>query len=1075
MLTVYRASAGTGKTHTLTGEYLRLLFSGTDMHTRILSVTFTNKATEEMKSRILKELHLIASGAPSGYLPLLAAEYGRTEEQIRRQAKQMLIRILHDYASFHISTIDHFFQQVMRAFVRELGLQGNYRIEMDVDTVLNESIDQLLSGLDRAENKELLGWLLRFSEEKVERGESWDIRKEIKQLSFELFKEKYKTSSEDIKRDIEDKRSLAEYRDTLFGIMRATESEARQLGERALALLSAHGLTPSDFKGGSRSPLYFFERLAGGAMDEPSATFRSLVDNGDALCGKTTPPRMQEVIRAAFHGGLNDCLQRTVDFFDNLTRYRTAREVARFYYTLGILTDISLRIKSWMEERNRMLIADTTDLLNKIIGGSDVPFIYEKTGTRIDYYMIDEFQDTSEMQWRNFRPLIEESLSYRHDNLIVGDVKQSIYRFRNSDWTLLDEQVGKDFPQSAITEKTLTDNWRSHRLIVEFNNAFFTVAPSLLQQQFNKGLDESALDGERRNMFASKIVSAYAKSFQHVSPPFRNKDGHVRIELLPDSDEADWKAEAMTRLPRLIEQLQDKGYSLRDIAILVRTKAEGVTVANTLLACKEAHSDSPYGYDIISEDALIIGNSAAVRFMVGMMQHVSHPEDAVLQKFAHILHIALRRKAGRASGNESLAEAVAQGFPEAIVPELRRLSHRSFYETAEGIYRLFEQDIPENEQVFVQSFLDLIAGYAAKEPADMDKFLQWWKETGHQAKIATPDTQNAVRILTIHKSKGLGFKAVIIPFADWETEPKSSTIFWCSPHEAPFDRFHLVPVSYSKELSKTIFAADYYNEKLYAYIDNLNALYVAFTRAKEELIVYAPNAEAKRTKQISKLIRDSILAEGVDETADGERLMTLPEGFRADDGMFEWGDWWQTQTAHDDTLQEIPMKRIPSILPDERIHLHLHRKGGFFDDRQRRYGILMHDILSRIRTKEDIPGAVAARESAGEIHSEEAKTLSAQLEQLLDKPAVRKWFDGSTLVMNEAEILFGNGKSRRPDRIMVDGDSVTIVDYKFGKQKEACHRQQIKKYISLIHEIGYQTVSGYIWYIETDEIEEVCY
>jgi ATP-dependent exoDNAse (exonuclease V) beta subunit len=859
----------------------------------------------------------------------------------------------------------------------------------------------------------------------------------------------------------------------LWRIIRTAESEARQLGEQALALMAQHELTPADFKGGSRSPLYFFERLCNGVMNEPSATFRNLAGNEEAFCSKTAPPHKRLAINEAFHGGLDDCIRRTIHFFDHLTHYHTAREVARFYYTLGILTDISSRIKDWMEERNSMLIADTTDLLNKIIDGSDVPFIYEKTGTRIDCYMIDEFQDTSEMQWRNFRPLIRESLSFRHDNLIVGDVKQSIYRFRNSDWTLLDEQVGRDFPKDAITRKTLIDNWRSHRLIVEFNNAFFTIAPQLLQNQFNSSLDESAPGDGQRNTFASKIVSAYAGSYQRVSPPFRNRDGHVRIEFLADGDGTDWKDEAMARLPRLVEQLQDKGYSLRDMAVLVRTKAEGVAVADTLLACKETRAGSPYGYDIISEDALIIGNSPSVRFIVVMMQYVNHPEDPVLHKFARMQHVALRLSTSPASG-ESLADAVKSDFHEHIIPELRRLSHRSFYEMAEGIYRLFEQDIPEKEQVSVQSFLDLVAEYTAKEPADADKFLRWWKDTGCQAKISMPDTQNAIRILTIHKSKGLGFKAVIVPFADWETEPKSSTVFWCRPREAPFDRLHLAPVSYSKELGRTIFAEDYYHEKLYACIDSLNALYVAFTRAKEELIICTPNAEAKRTKQISRLIRDVIQAEGFSETAEGEKLRTLSEGFREDEDLFEWGDWWQTGAGRDDSPQEIPMKRIPSVLPADRILLRLHRKGGFLDDRRRRYGILMHDILSQIHTKADIHAAVMSKEAAGELRSEEAAELIARLEQLSDKEVVKKWFDGSTLVMTETEILFGNGRSRRPDRIMIDGDRVTIVDYKFGEQKDARHRQQIKKYASLIHDIGYQAVTGYVWYVEADEIEEVC-
>lgn len=1073
MLTIYRASAGTGKTHKLTGEYLRLLFGGTDAHARILSVTFTNKATEEMKSRILNELHRMASDKPSDYLPALMQAYGLTNGQARRQARHILIRLLHDYAAFNVSTIDHFFQQIMRAFIRELGLQGNYRIEMDVDTVLSESVDQLLSGLDQAANKDLLGWLLRFGEDRVERGESWDVRHEVKRLGYELFKEKYKTAGDHIAKDIEDKQALGAYKDALQAILHTTEGQARRLGEQALAVLSRHGLHPSDFKGGSRSPLHFFERLAAGVMGEPSATFRSLADSNEAFYTRTTPPDKQQAIRQACEQGLMACVQQTIRFFDDLAPYYTARQVMRFYYTLGILTDISQRIKAWMSERNRMLISDTTDLLRKIIGGSDVPFIYEKTGTRIEHYMIDEFQDTSRMQWHNFRPLIEESLSYHRDNLIVGDVKQSIYRFRNSDWTLLDEQVAKAFPGNDIAAETLTENWRSRRLIVEFNNAFFTAAPLLLQQQFNTGLEASTLDATQRARFASQIVSAYARSFQRVSAPFRCSEGHVRIDCLPDEDESDWKTEAMTRLPRVIDALQDKGYLLRDIAILVRTKAEGVTVANTLLACRHPHSGGACGYDIISEDALIVGNALSVRFIVSVMQYVnSHTSDAVLCKYACMLHFMLRRKTASASDVASAADALTAGFRKETVTQLKRLSHRSLYETAEGIYRLFDRDMPENEQVFIQSFLDLVAEYTTREPADMTQFLRWWKEAGHQSKIATPDTQNAIRIMTIHKSKGLGFKAVIIPFADWETEPKSGTIFWCSPTRAPFDRFHLVPVSYSKELGKTLFANDYYAEKLYATIDNLNALYVAFTRAKEELIVFTP-AAAKRTKQISGLIRDCLTLD-IAQTAEGEKLMPLSEGFRETEGVFEWGSSQSTGTDEADAVQAVPMRRIPSVQPDERLHLRLHHRNSFAADNHRRYGLMMHDLLSKIHTAADIPSAIAEKESAGEIDKVDAAKLTARLVQLLEKQAVRQWFDGSMRVMNEAEILYGNGQSRRPDRIMIDAEQLLLVDYKFGEQKDTRHQQQIRKYISLVHQIGYQYVKGYIWYVELDEIEEVC-
>ncbi|MDR1454890.1 MAG: UvrD-helicase domain-containing protein [Tannerella sp.] len=1072
MLTVYRASAGTGKTHKLTGEYLRLLFRGTDVHARILSVTFTNKATEEMKNRIIRELHLLASGQPSDFLPLLAGLYGQAESQIRTQAQKIMIRILHDYTAFHISTIDHFFQQTMRAFIREIGLQGNYRVEMDRDLVLSEAIDNLLAELDKKEHRPLLEWLLRFSEDKVERGETWDIRTEIRKLGGELFKEKYKTHGDGINRDIADKQALGQYRDTLHALIRATEAEARQIGEQGMAALARHALLPSDFKGGSRSALFLFEQLAGGSMKEPSATFRNMAGQVDACYTKTTTPDKRQAIETAWHAEVGDCLRRTVSFFDRLTNYYTAREIVRYYYTLGILSDISRQLRLWCEEKNCMLIADTTELLNRIIDGSDVPFIYEKTGTRIDHYMIDEFQDTSRMQWHNFLPLLRESLASRHDNLIVGDVKQSIYRFRNSDWTLLDEKVRQDFTAEQTVGETLAENWRSHRLIVEFNNTFFTVAPALLQQRYNEGLDESALSPEQRERFAGKNISAYDRSFLKVSPPFRSQDGHVRIELLSGNGEAGWKEEAMLRLPPVIERLQNSGYALRDMAILVRTRAEGMLAAETLLAYRSAHPEDPCQYEFISEDALELGRSRSVRFMADMLHCLNRPDDPAIRRLARIAFVLLRRETPTARETVSFASEIGTDFPAETLEGLQKLSHRAPYEMAEGIYRLFEAVFPESEQVFIQAFLDLVAGYAAKEPAGMDRFLQWWKETGQQTKIALPDTQNAIRILTIHKSKGLGFKAVIIPFGDWEADQKSGSILWCHPQEAPFNRLYLAPVGYSGALNRTLFAEDYYHEKLHAYIDSLNALYVAFTRAKEELIVFVPDAEARPAKAISRLIRDSLRETGITTTAGGDTLLPFAGGFRADD-LFEWGDWWHTRPDCGETAEEMPVRHLPSVLPDGRMHLRLHRRGGFFDDRKRRYGVLMHELLSDIRTVADIRPAVAAKEAGGEIDRKEAVEWRERLEKRLNRPEVKLWFDGSMRVLNETEILFDNGKSSRPDRIMIADECIHVVDYKFGEQKEDRHRRQVNGYCELVRRMGYGQVNGYLWYVELDEIEEV--
>ncbi len=1062
VLTVYRASAGAGKTHKLTGEYLKLLYTHPLAYKRILAVTFTNKATDEMKSRIIEELYKLSANKKSEYIDILTETYEFSEEQVRQKAKGILINILHDYAAFNISTIDKFFQQTMRAFTREIGLQGGYGIEMDQELVLSEAIDNLLGDLEKTESKELLNWLLRFAEDKIESGGEWNLRRDIRALSREVFKESYKAYSEKVNNDIEDKKSLENYKSELYTIIRSVEDEVKALGEKGKSILQKYGLQTSDFKGGSNSPLKHFEKYAAGNMKEPTATFCNLEDNLDACFTKTTPASTMQIIGCAFEDGLNDCIKGIVALFSDLKTYYTAKEIVRFYYTLGILNDVSAKISAYREEKNIMLIADTTELLNKVIDGSDTPFIYEKTGTHIDHYMIDEFQDTSNMQWNNFRPLIQESLAHNKDNLIVGDVKQSIYRFRNSDWKLLDEQVQKDFLPVQVKEETLEENWRSFRNIVEFNNSIFTVAPQLLQIIYNDVIATSYLSETEKELFQTKIVSVYQKCNQLVPPKFQDKGGHVKVEFLSGEDETDWKEESMQRLPGVLEQLQDNGYELKDIAILVRTNQEGALVAETLLTYKEEHADSNYHYNIISDEALFISNSPGVRFLIALLKHLRNPEDMTNRQLAVFSYAVLVGNLAK-PGSES-------DFPPSVKEALNSLSRQSLYEIAEGLFRLFTDLFHDNEQVFVQAFFDMVSEYSQKESADISRFLTWWDDAGHKKTIATPDAQNAIRILTVHKSKGLGFKVVILPFCDWEIDhkPTKPVIMWCQPSEKPFNKLRLVPVRYGQILAKTIFAADYFQERLHAYIDNLNTLYVAFTRAKEELIVFSPRPK--------KVIQETGELEKIGSIAD-LLWSGLREGFPFDieTGVFELGDpcYSYTESNGNKTDREIPMSRISSISPDKRLQLRLHGKGYFFDNARRKHGALMHEVLSGIRTQKDIPVAVENYRLSGLINSREAEELTVKLERLLTQKDIVKWYDGTSRVLNEVDILFDNGLSRRPDRVMIYDGHVTVVDYKFGELQDKRHHYQVKNYMKLIRRIGYKEVEGFIWYVELNKIEPV--
>lgn len=1071
MLTIYRASAGAGKTHTLTGEYLKLLFSAPGAYRRILAVTFTNKATEEMKSRIVTELYLLASGAPSDYVEALAQQYHWSEEKVRQEAQRTLIALLHDYSAFQISTIDRFFQQITRAFTREIGLQGGYGIEMDKELVLNEAIDSLLNDLAEPENKVLLDWLLRFAEERIEEGQSWNFRSDILSLAGELFKESYKAFHTEDTDDAIDKQTLERYKEKLYGILRQTEKEAKEIGQQALRIMEQQGLQPTDFSGGSRSPLLLFNVWAQGELKAPSATFRKLMDQPEAYTTKKASAELRRQIVQAVEAGLNDCVKQLIQRYDHATDYFTAKEIIRYYYTLGILTDIARQISAYRAKNNIMLIADTNELLSKVIQGSDTSFIYEKTGTQIDHYMIDEFQDTSGMQWSNFRPLVEESLAQGQENLIVGDVKQSIYRFRNSDWTLLDQQVHRDFIPALVREETLQANWRSCHHIVAFNNALFTLAPNLLQDLYNEALASSSLTQEEQALYSRQLISAYAQCYQQIPARFQQQAGHVRINFLTGDTKNDWKTEALNRLPETIRQLQSNGYALKEIAILVRTNHEGAAVANALLNHKEAHPEDPYRYDIISDEALFLNSSPTVRCFIAIFRFLRAPQDNALRKLAQYAY--------RLIGG-TLTEADTAN--EEWISQLLAYSRYALYELTEALLRMVSTTISASEQVFAQAFLDKVAEFAQKEHADLNDFLDWWDKSGSKQTIATPDGQNAIRILTVHKSKGLGFKAVILPFCDWELDHKGfhPVILWCHPQQKPFDQIPLVPVRYGQGLGATLFASDYYQERLNAFMDNLNTLYVALTRAKEELILCAPrpkklskSGEPERITSIGDLLWKALRTEKA-QTAQGEPLASLPAHFDAEAGHFEWGDWWHPEIKEQPSeTEELPMKRIASISPDERLHLRLHGKSFCFDDTQRKHGTVMHEILSRIRTARDIPNAVESYQMEGVITQAEADQVTQQITHLLQVPEVKEWYSERYRILNEVEILSKEGLTKRPDRVMLRGDEVIVVDYKFGQRQLKSHQAQVHNYLRLIREMGYAQVSGYLWYVALGKIETV--
>lgn len=1067
-LYVYKASAGSGKTHRLTAEYLRLLFSSPFAYRHILAVTFTNKATDEMKTRIIAELANLAIGNKSDYIALLSKEYDLNEDQVRNEARNVLVRILHDYSSFSVSTIDKFFQQTMRAFTREIGLGGGYNVELDTDKVLGEAIDSMLYDLERSDNKLLLDWLIRFSEEKVENGETWNIRTDIHSLSKEIFKESYKAYSNQVQSDISDKDLMTDYKEMLFAITQTFENISQQIGEKALNIMTRYGLKPDDFKGGSRSPFFSFLKWANGGVDEPTNTFRTMADEVANWYTSKSGSEVRSKIEDAYPE-LNICVCDIISHYDNSRTYQTAYEINRYFFTLGILGDVDKKIREYAAENNVMLISDTTELLNRIIEGNESPFIYEKVGLRVNNYMIDEFQDTSGMQWQNFQPLVRDSLAGGNRNFIVGDVKQSIYRWRNSDWKLLDEQLDKDFISEGIHHETLDTNWRSSCNVIAFNNAVFSIGTNLLQDTYNKPLSDT--EDKRLQPFFSRITKAYNEVYQQVPEKHKDNQGHVKVEFI-DTDEHVWQEYVLQQIPKQIEELQDRGYSLKDIAILVRTKKEGAEVANCLLEYKSHNSESKYRYDIISDEALFVGNSKSIKLIIALLKYLHNPLDSSLKALAVYEYFKYNNQLSAEDALQKYFSA-KDDLPEEVVNILNRIRELPLYEMTEEIFELFRNAMEDNEQIYIQSFLDMVLDFTIRNSSDLDAFLKWWDDTGVSKTIFTPDGQDAIRIMTIHKSKGLGFNVVLLPFCNWEIDHKLTTILWCHPQVEPFNRLHLVPVKYSQKLKNTIFDYEYFDERLHAFIDNVNVLYVAFTRAKNELIVYAPKPKKEEVNNISSLLWTCIHS-SPDLLADKRTYVDLSQYLDSETNTFEIGLGYQAIKKDEVSLvEEISIDGLPSVAYDERVRLLLKNKYYFTNSGQRDYGTLMHEIVSKVQAIEDIENAVEQYHISGDITSEQKIEVANLLYAYLSDPIVAPWYSGEYRVLNEVSILQPKGLFSRPDRVMIKNGEVIVIDYKFGEKEDKRYVRQVKYYADQICKMGYADVKGYICYMKLGKIIEI--
>jgi ATP-dependent helicase/nuclease subunit A len=1054
---VIRASAGSGKTFNLTHEYLRLLFSGHDNFMHILAVTFTNKATEEMKSRIISELYILSTDQQSKQLEGLKFSTELTEKQLRNKAGIILKRLLHRYSGFSVSTIDAFFQRIIRGFTRELGIQGGYSIELDTDALLTEIIDRLLI---KAENdKALLSWLTMFAESLIEKGENWNFRKGIRNLGREIFSEEFKCIDEDALRLFSDRNFLSHYKSKLYDLHQKIENTYKEFGLSAIALIELHGLDVDDFSNKSRGPAGFLVKLATGLFREPTNTAKSAATNIEKwyTAGSLHKAEIIEVVT----NELMPLMQKVNEYYEaNYRHYYTAMVILKNLFTLGILNDLSNLSEDWCSENNTFLLPDAPFFLNKIIDGNDTPFIYEKAGCWYHHFMIDEFQDTSLLQWLNFKPLISNSLSQDYDNLAVGDVKQSIYRWRNSNWEILENLINQDFPPGIMKPITLKENWRSRENIINFNNRFFNSAAAILQEELSRILGKNAYTNDFEGI--EPITDLY-RDVEQLQGKTEFTGGYVQVDFINSDEEPGFSDIVNNKLVSLLCELQDKGYHLNDIAVLTRKNSEAKLLADFLLEYANTHTDTEHRFDVISDEALRLGSSTVVNLIIALLQYLINPLDQTNNYYLfsvyknYINSTCTEEKWFNPGGKESnKAEEIGAVLPDEFMAMTKSPGAYSFMEIIERIAKIFLLERNVGEQVYLQAFRDMVNEYSRKYGGDISRFMEYWRETGHEKSVSAPAGQDAVRILTLHKSKGLEFKITIIPYCTWELSANTGTILWCKTSEKPFNELSILPLSYTAQLQHTVFACDYNTECHRQFIDNLNLLYVAFTRAQDALFVMCKARSGDQLKSISDLT-GRILGK-----------TTYKQGILLPN----------TSSEIRNNTEKIDYKLIPLNIISNRIRIAV--QGRMLIDpsvnklsRPTNEGKVLHDIFNLIQDSGDVKALVTGFLLQGKIAREEQDKYILLIEHALKDPQVSSWFTADWNILNEAEIILPEGGIRRPDRVMTRGEQTVVVDYKFGSKMEVAHEKQVREYARLLQEMGYYNVEAYLWYVRMERVEMV--
>ncbi|TDQ09700.1 UvrD-helicase domain-containing protein [Pedobacter metabolipauper] len=1071
-LKILQASAGSGKTFSLTAHYLTLLLSGETKYREILAVTFTNKATEEMKTRIMDVLKGFAEGDPSKKIDdyrtiVLKAHSDLDPESLKQKSKIIYRKILHDYSRFSVSTIDGFVQKVIRGFAFELGLDAGYGLEMNYDKVKNELAGRLDKALDQ--NPALLQWIIDLALDRINNNLGWNYRRELIDLTNEIFKERYQPFENAVKElgETADLDALfKDYNKVTRLSIEAFESSISDLAAQGFEILQVEDVDVATLKGKSRSPLNNLLKIKEGDLSKINSLAK-LVDQPEEWFQKGKETNLYEEVNPILKKLLNS-------YQEGLPGYLLANAFNKNLYYLRLMQEMASLLKDYRNENPNLLISDAQTLLRGITDdANDNPsFIWEKIGNRYRNFLFDEFQDTSSSQWGSFKSLLSNAIASPSgkltDHLIVGDTKQSIYRWRNGDWNILHQQAKLDVLVHNVLEESLEENYRSTKNIIEFNNNLYKKLPGLMQDNLNAALAEQEGQSDivawwQKRGFDHIVTDVYAEATQKLTP-FTLDGGTIDLHVLKE----DLEGAALTKttfrslaLAKMVEALNTlltvKNYKPGEICVLVRSNAEAVAAVETLM---------DNGIDVISGEALLLINNSAIKLILNTFQVIGGwSENTALYK-ANCISLYSRML------NKEIEPAHLFGLKFKTLEELKGLLPADLclnWQTwiQQPLPALLEKIIEayglnEKEKVphlpYLFALRDLMGSFAQHGEKGIAAFLSYWEEEGLRRTLPSSENTDAVQVITVHKSKGLAFRAVMLPFCNWDVNGKTNGIFWVPAAGTPYHHLHSIPLKYNKDLSQSTVAKPYFEELLYNNMDALNMLYVATTRSKEYLYISTMGKKADTITNIGNLL-SKVFEYDLDETGNyivDDEVLAKPEKI-ADSNEIEL-EFYPVSNRLSQVFDAGLKRRDIDLLTGE--------SAG-------RTGSILHEVLAAANAVDEVDEVLQNLLLEGIFKQEELPDLKVQAIAVLQHTGLQEILGKSERSLNERSIIDAEGKSYRPDKVLVNGTEVTVIDYKFTQQESNKHIEQVEHYRSLLLAMGYTGVKTYLFYASTGQLKLV--